>query len=84
MKPEIAGALLFRLLGVVMLLLAVFSVLGDLTTHLYVANAVASHDTYYVVGSSIAQSLLLVTFGIVLVVFSKALGRLLSKGLPSA
>jgi hypothetical protein len=82
MTPEIIGTLLFRLLGVVMLTLGMLSVLGMSISYFYLVNAVASHDTYFVVGESLVSGGILLAIGALFLIFSKPLGRLLSKGLP--
>ena len=81
MKIETVGALLFRALGVVMFLLGTHAVLGPAIWYFSLLDARALQDSYFIAGPSIIWSGLLFIGGTLFVIFSRALGRLLGKGL---
>jgi hypothetical protein len=78
---EALGALLVRALGVVMFLLGLQALLGPVIWSLFLSSR-QHQDTYFVVGPSIVWVGVLFLSGVVFLVFSKPLGRLLAKGLP--
>ena len=81
MTPEVAAILLFRMLGIVMLLLAFFSLVAVPVSYFSLLSVSASNDTYFVAGGSVIWGGLLGVGGFAVILFSKALGRLLAKGL---
>ena len=81
MTPETAATLLFRMLGVVMLLSGFFSFIAIPVSYFSLLNTSGPHDTYFVVGGSVIWGVLSGVGGFAAILFSKALGRLLAKGL---
>ena len=81
MTIEAAGALLVRALAVVLFLLGIQALLGPVIWSLAFVSP-PTHDTYFVVGPSIVWVGVLFLSGVLLLVFSKPLGRLLARGLP--
>jgi hypothetical protein len=83
MTIEAVAALLFRIGGVVLLLLGLFSIAGTAMTYAALAqlrNVPQMQDTYYVVGNWTFPAAL-VLIGALCLVFSRPLGRVLAKGL---
>jgi hypothetical protein len=80
MTIEAVGALLFRMLGVVLLLLGALTVVGMAVSYVSVPQ-VQVHDVYYVVGESTVLAALLLISGALFTFCSKPLGRVLTKGL---
>ena len=81
MKIETIGALLFRALGVAVFLLGIYSGLRMAILYFSFLNSNVLQDSYFVVGESIIWVGLLFIGGALFVIFSKALGRLIAKGL---
>jgi len=85
MNIETIGALLFRALGVVLFLLGMHALLGQVLWYVYFVNQRLQntyvHDTYFVAGPSIIWVVLLFLSGALCLLFSKALGRVLARGL---
>ena len=80
MKIETVAALLCRMLGVAVLLFGALGVLDMAISYFFLRNALHVQDTYFVNASFIWGGLLFMG-GVLLLFFSKALGRLLARGL---
>jgi hypothetical protein len=81
MKTEVFGALLFRMLGVVMLLLGILIFLTIPVSYFSLLNADVLRDTYFIVNESIIWGGVFVIGGCVFLLLSKQLGRIFAKGL---
>lgn len=84
MTIEAIGALLFRMLGMVLLLLGTFAIAGMAVSYVsfpQVHDVPQLHDVYYVGGESIVLAALFLISGALFTFFSKPLGRVLTKGL---
>jgi len=83
MTIESISALLFRMLGILLLLSGLLSIVGTAMTYASLAHLrdlPQMQDTYYVVGNgTFAAALLLL--GALCLVLSRPLGRVLAKGL---
>jgi hypothetical protein len=81
METGTIGALLFRMLGVVMLLLGILIFLTIPVSYFSLLNADVLRDTYFIVNESIIWGGVFVIGGCVFLLLSKPLGRILAKGL---
>jgi len=80
MKVEIIGALLIRMLGVIILLLGILMIIGTAISYIEMKQMSPIHDTYFVV-SNIIWGPINFLLGMLLLLFSKKLGHYLAKGL---
>lgn len=81
MKPEIIGALLFRMLGVLMFLVGAIPLIGTAIAYMSLSIQGEAKDIYFVLNQSLYWLIILVAFGSMLLLFSKRFGRLLARGL---
>ncbi len=81
MKPEIIGALLFRMLGVLMFLLGAVPLIGTAIAYFSLSIQAQANDVYFVLNQSLLWLASLVVLGCILLLFSKKFGRLLARGL---
>jgi hypothetical protein len=75
MNTEVLGALLFRILGVVMLLSGVLIFLAIPISYFSLLNTDVLRDAYFIANESVIWGELFVVGGFVFMVFSKPLGR---------
>jgi hypothetical protein len=75
MNTEVLGALLFRILGVVMLLSGVLIFLAIPISYFSLLNTDVLRDAYFIANESVIWGGLFVVGGFVFMVFSKPLGR---------
>jgi uncharacterized membrane protein YidH (DUF202 family) len=81
MTLENIGTIVMRALGVVMILFGTLSALAAVISYYEIIKDVALHDTLFVNFYSLRWSGTLVVVGILFLLLSKPLGRLLAKGL---
>lgn len=80
MEIEKIAALSARIIGVISLSLGLFIVLSLIIAY-FLPKPVSYHDVYYVINDTIIFGGLFILFGGCMIVFSKPIGRFLSKGL---
>ena len=81
MKPKTFGTLLFRILGVLMLLLGVVPLIGTAIAYVSLSKPGQASDVYFVLNQTLYWSVFFVALGAVFLFFSRSFGRLLARGL---
>lgn len=74
------GALLSRALGVISVLIGLLFFINYFLTYQLIETSI-NNDIFFVVSDSIILCISFIVIGLLAIVFSKAVGRLLAKGL---